>query len=129
MSQKLQFIKKKDLWIISGLLAAAFFMLAVLMPGSAKNAGCYAEIYYDGKLAATAYLDEPRIFSIDGLPQVVFEVKDGAIAFIRSDCPDRICVNTGRLDRAGQLAACLPNRVSLRITGGHDDGGVDVVAR
>ena len=33
----------------------------------------------------------------------------------QSDCPDQVCVNTGKLYKAGQYAACLPNGFVLKI--------------
>jgi hypothetical protein len=40
--------------------------------------------------------------------------RTGAV-YVHSDCRDQICVNAGWLDRGGEWAACLPNRVILRI--------------
>ena len=50
--------------------------------------------------------DEDVVLQLDG---------DGSIRFIRSDCPDKICVKTGRIHLAGQSAACLPNGVIVKI--------------
>ena len=46
------------------------------------------------------------------------EVKDGAIAFVDSPCPDHLCENYGWLSREGDWAACLPARASLTIVAG-----------
>lgn len=85
------------------------------------------EIIYDGKLVRTVSLDIDRIFSISQLPNVVFEVKSGEIAFIHSDCPDKVCVLSGYLHEPGQMAACLPNRVAIRITSTSEADTPDVV--
>lgn len=44
-------------------------------------------------------------------------VEPGAISFAASDCPDQVCVRTGKLTLPGQAAVCLPERVSVRISG------------
>jgi hypothetical protein len=75
----------------------------------------------------TVALNVDQTFSLDGLPAVVFEVKDGKAAFIHSDCPDQICVHSGFLGAVGQTAACLPNRAAIKIRGDVSDG-VDAVA-
>ena len=36
------------------------------------------------------------------------QVKDGAIAFLDSQCPDHICEQFGWLDKDGAWAACVP---------------------
>ncbi len=43
-------------------------------------------------------------------------VCDGeGVYFEASDCPDLVCVNTGRLTRDGEWAACLPNEAFLKV--------------
>lgn len=39
---------------------------------------------------------------------------------LRSDCPDKICIRSGVMDRPGHSNACLPNRVVFRIVGGNE---------
>ena len=46
------------------------------------------------------------------------EVKNHRIAFISSDCPDKVCIHNGWLSREGEQAICLPNRVSVTLTDG-----------
>ncbi|QNO13616.1 NusG domain II-containing protein [Alkalicella caledoniensis] len=40
---------------------------------------------------------------------------------LESDCPDKICINFGMMDRPALNNACLPNRVVFRIVGGNED--------
>ena len=47
----------------------------------------------------------------------VIEIDGKTVRFAQSDCPDQVCVRTGTLTRAGQLAVCLPNRVVVRLIG------------
>ena len=45
-------------------------------------------------------------------------VKDGA-AFVESaDCPDKICVRTGKIREVGEVIACLPHRLTVSVEGG-----------
>ena len=46
---------------------------------------------------------------------ITVQVKDGAIRVSYSDCPDKICVNTGYIKSITQTAVCLPNRAVLEI--------------
>jgi len=43
-----------------------------------------------------------------------------------SDCPQKLCVKMGKIDRAGEAVWCVPNCVGIRIEGGT---GVDAVTR
>jgi hypothetical protein len=53
-------------------------------------------------------------------------------AFVsEADCPDALCVKTGKISRAGETVVCLPHRVVVEIKGkgGESDDVVDSVAR
>ena len=47
----------------------------------------------------------------------VIEVSRGRARFISSPCAGQACVHSGWLQTAGEVAACLPNRISLQIVG------------
>ena len=47
---------------------------------------------------------------------ITFQIKDHAIRFLESDCPDQICVNTGFIQNDLEVACCLPNQTLLYIT-------------
>lgn len=121
-----KWFKKSDFILILVLLilAAVVFTAYNLMHRSDGEARC--QIYYEGTLVQTLDLSEAHIFRLDQNPNVRFEIKDNSIAFIESDCPDKVCVHSGYLSRPGQMAACLPNRISIQIipVGGYNE--VDV---
>ena len=102
------------------LIVAAAVVGIVLMSG-AGSAG-YAVIRVDGEEYQRLDLSIDQTIDIDG---VHIEVKDGAVAFIESDCPTHACIKTGWLRVPGATAACLPNRISITVTG---ESGVDAVA-
>jgi hypothetical protein len=52
-------------------------------------------------------------------------VSEGKIGFLRSECPDQICVHTGMIRSPGQSAVCLPAQIEIRIEG---VGDVDAVS-
>ena len=41
--------------------------------------------------------------------------------FESSDCPDQICVRSGKLSRAGESAGCLPAVVVIKVESGLGD--------
>lgn len=54
------------------------------------------------------------------------------VRFLSSPCPLQLCVKSGTLARPGSLAACLPNRVAVRVVGGFSGQpteAVDAVGR
>ncbi len=123
----MKFFKRTDIIIIAAVVATcvlAWLGYKALAAGQAKK----AEIYYYGQLAATVDLssDTDRTFYIPQDTHVIFHVyKNGEIAFESSDCPDKICVKTGKLSVLGQSAACLPNGIVLKIVKAGDRSAND----
>lgn len=117
MPHERKFFRKSDVITISVVVALG---LALWLAFSlyTRNIPPLAEIYLGEKLMASVALDEGEelTFSVAGMENVIFEVyADGSIAFVASDCPDKVCVRSGKLSRVGQSAACLPNKLILKI--------------
>lgn len=62
------------------------------------------------------------------LGATVVEVGHRGGRVVASPCPTERCVRTGEVTRPGQVVACLPNRVAVRVVGGAPKDGVDAVA-
>lgn len=110
-------LKWGDFVIIGVVLALAAVIAAVLALGVSGDR-LYAEVWQDNTLVERVELTDStdRTIDLDGHNVIVLS---GRTATMRSaDCHDQVCVRTGTLTRAGQVAVCLPNRVVLRITGG-----------
>ena len=113
----MKFARKPDIIIIAAVAIAAL-LFWILYSNFFGKSGTYAEIYYKTERVKTVALSQGKedTFSIEQVPSVVFQLyTDGSIAFIQSDCPDKVCIKSGRLHLAGQYAACLPNRVYMKI--------------
>ncbi|MBC8545070.1 NusG domain II-containing protein [Bianquea renquensis] len=113
MNNHRKFFKKTDLLLIGGLCVLALILLLVVTLSSPK--GTTAQIYLHDVCVMTCDLSEDSIFQIDQAPEVTFQIQDGKIRFLSSDCPDQVCVRTGFISLAGQTAVCLPHRLVVRI--------------
>ena len=106
-------LTKRDALIIALILIIGLSMLGINQWRNSADADMIiAEIRSDYGTYLFR-LDENQTFYI--IPNVIFEIRDGRIAFIESDCPDQICVRTGFIGQEGQMAACLPNRLVLSL--------------
>lgn len=113
----LSFFKKKDLIFIAVILtiAAAVWLLTAQ---NARTTGTTAIVsigYGDERRELTIPLEQGGIYPIDAALPVTLEVKDGAIRFIDSVCPDHRCESFGQLRHEGDWAACVPAGVSIQI--------------
>ncbi|MEA4822811.1 MAG: NusG domain II-containing protein [Clostridiaceae bacterium] len=116
----IKFAKKSDIIIIAAFISVGILLWIFFGGLFGGSNGLRAEIYYKSELIKTVDLTEGKeeSFSVEGVPTVVFHLyTDGSIAFIKSDCPDQICVRSGRLRKVGQMAACLPNQLYMKIVG------------
>lgn len=113
----MKFAGKRDILLISAIVVCGV-LVWLFLSGAFSKAGSYAEIYYKSELVETVALttEEEKSFSIPQLDNVVFHLyADGNIAFVESDCPDKVCIHAGKLHLDGQMAACLPNEVYIKI--------------
>ncbi len=129
----MKFIKKKDFIIIAIILLVASIFYFVYNMQADKGAA-KAEIYYKSELIMTVMLNEKvdRTFKLPQNEHVVFHLyEDGSIRFEESDCPDKVCVNSGKLKHVGSSTACLPNKVILKIVPvkDTDKNDVDIIVR
>jgi hypothetical protein len=109
-------INKRDILIIIILILTALIIwLCFTYMGSYTDVR-QAEIVYNNSVIKVLDLSVDGQYTVPEAPDMVFEVKDGKARVLSSDCPDKVCVNSGWLSRAGQCAVCLPNRITLRLT-------------
>jgi len=123
------FFAKKDLIIIGTvlLIAATGFLVKYLLTD--PNSAVEAKIYYNAQMVKTVMLS-PGLnekFSVPGQPNVTLLVSNGKIRFYASTCKDKICIKAGFLSRPGESAACLPNKVAIKIEAvrNNESGGAD----
>ncbi len=117
----MKFIKKRDIIILAALLFT--FISAYLLTRS--QVGERAMVEYDGEILAVFVLTgEQQSYNLPQNPNVELSFGEEGVHFVHSDCPDQVCVDAGVLRRAGEAAACLPNKVMVYIEG---DSETDVV--
>lgn len=47
----------------------------------------------------------------------LISIKQGKVRFKQAPCTNQYCVHQGWLSKAGQVAICLPNQISLQLIG------------
>ena len=109
-------------FIIIGVVLVMAGALAAALAFHSSGDKLYAEVWQNDKLIERVALTDStdKTIDLDGHNVIVLHGKTAEIQ--SADCPDQVCVRTGRLTRAGQVAVCLPNRVILKLTGTSTDG-------
>ena len=108
-------IKPGDWLVLLGGMLATGALFANLWQGNAANK---AVVRSGGKVVAELSLAENRIYIAHGpLGASRIEIRNRRARVAADPSPRQYCVKQGWLAHAGDAALCLPNQVSLELTG------------
>lgn len=72
-------------------------------------------------------IDSDTIINIEGVLGISqIEISEGNVRFLSSPCKNKLCVKRGFLSNSGDNFACVPNRISIKIS---SDEGIDAISR
>ena len=109
--------KKSDLYLMAGCLLAALVCCGLWL--LLRKDGLAVAVEQEGKASARYALNEDRIVRIEGTEGYNTLVIEGGEAWLsEADCPNLLCVKTGKIRYAGQSIVCLPHKLAVRIVGG-----------
>lgn len=76
------------------------------------------QVQVGDKVLATYSLNLRRDIKVQGAKgETTIQIGEGKARFLHSPCHNQYCVHQGWLTRAGQVAICLPNQVTLELLG------------
>lgn len=114
--------------LIVVIVGIAFSFLLPLSQGS----GARVVVSSGDKIVFIAPLDQPRTVSLEGpLGFTELDIHDGKVKVLSSPCPNKTCIRMGEARHAGDLIACVPNRLIIRIEGDNieDKPDYDLISR
>lgn len=114
-----KFFKKRDLLFFAVLIllvALAFLAVSLFPKGSVAIVEHDGEMLLKQELSTLSSEQKYEFTGENGITLTVVLSPEGA-QISESDCPDKTCVRTGRLTKAGESAICLPAKVSLKLEG------------
>ncbi|MDH5543964.1 MAG: NusG domain II-containing protein [Gammaproteobacteria bacterium] len=106
-----------DKLIVLMAVGACVVSFAWFWQGRGDGVAQYVEVRSPGEVRRYSLLQDRHIHveTRHGSSEIVIE--DGRTRFLRSSCNKQVCVLAGWLERAGQMAVCIPNGISLRLVG------------
>ncbi len=120
-------IRVRDIVLIAAVLAAAAAVYWVTADFSGKKR--YAVISCGGETVAEVSLDRFGDYSFPETGDMVFTVGGNGISVSKSGCPNKICMRTGSISRAGEAIICVPNRTAVMVKNASGENDIDVVRR
>jgi len=116
-------LKKGDL-ILSGTLLVVCLIFLGIRLYNRNSPVKFLEIKVDGELykkmdLKNAFDSLLEVSSKEG--KVSIEIRDGKARVVDSTCKDKLCEKMGWISVTGEVITCLPNRITVSITGGSSD--------
>jgi len=112
--------------ILIGFLLVFNLALFVKLYSPAKK-GSWVLVEVNQKEIERLPLTQNQVVHVQGpLGETEVEIREGKARIVRSPCSKKLCIKSGFIEYADRLAACLPNRVVVRILG-ESQRGVDTV--
>lgn len=129
-NNKRNLFSKGDIFIVGTviIISLCFLFSAFNSSNESDKAVCIkvnGEIYTEISLSKS---QEPREIRLEnnGHNAVIY-IEKGEVCFSYSDCPDKLCVNQGKISKTGESIVCLPGRFSASIISLKNDSGLDAV--
>ena len=141
-------LRRRDLIVFAVVILLALLLKLAPRLWLSQSGKILARLSFDNRLLCEfdpAQLT-PRTYSLEELwelssaglwpelpPMFIAIEADGGVCIAASDCPDQYCVRRGVCRKAGDFAACVPNKVILTLlpAGDHEsedaDSGIDMV--
>ena len=108
---------------VTGGVHGANLLFVLYRANAPKAEPLVAVVDFGDGITETIPLDEDHDYLYDVGDYIVhLQVKDGAIAFLDSQCPDHVCEQFGWLDKDGAWAACVPAGVYVVVEPTADAG-------
>lgn len=109
-----KWLTRGDALLITGVLLLVLGLYFIFWQSSGRNSE--ALVLVNGETWARLNLFQNQDLEVPGpLGVSHIQVRDGRVRFVDSPCPNKLCVLQGALSQGGEVAVCLPNRVSVKI--------------
>ncbi len=112
------------------LLLALLVLFSFLLP-LRQELGERVLVSSGDQVLFTAPLSLEQLVELSGpLGVTRLQIAHGGVRVLSSPCPRKICIGMGEARNRGDLLACVPNRLVVRITGGAEKrGSYDLLSR
>ena len=94
--------------IVLFVFSAGFFL---------SSEGKYVNITSDGGVQRYPIFENREVELESNGYALTVRIENGSAYVESSDCPDKICVNTGKITKAGESVICVPAHVSVTVEG------------
>ena len=113
---------KRDILLVAAIIIVCLCAILVM---NNRDAGEWVIVRVDTVETARYDLNENAVYELNGGTNTLV-IEDRHAYISHADCPDKLCINQGKIWGSGQMIVCLPNRVTVTVEG--VSSGVDIVS-
>ena len=115
--------KRNDLLLIGCLLALGIFsFLSVEWYKTSTTKNAQVVVFVDGTETGRYLLAQDEEILIKGTKgDNLLVIKNGKAWVEEAECPDKLCVHTGKISRNGETIVCLPNKIVVEVVNGEEN--------
>ena len=110
---------KKNDFVLIGALLLLCGIGAIFFFTHERSAPLHAVVTQDGKqlydIPLTGHRGTEEIVVADEHGTNTIRIEDETIAVVDADCPDLVCVKTGKASKKGDVIACLPHKLLIEV--------------
>ncbi len=121
----IKFFKRYGLFVILVSLGIVILILSIVF----RTDGNSVIISIDGNDTIELSLSEDITYQIDEYGHNTLIIKDNMAWIEDSDCPDKLCMNYGKISKTGDSIICLPHRLVIRIENNNYTEDLDAIAK
>lgn len=107
-------MKKSDFIVIFSVILISVILAVFLY--FQQDDGAYVVVRINGEEVGEYSLLQNGTYTLnDGTNTIQIENK--TVYMKDADCPDKLCVHQGKIDKEGQVITCLPNKLTVTVYG------------
>ncbi len=121
--------KSLKTYVLFAVILAIAFTILLFNILYARN-GDVVQVSVDGRVVKELPLSEDTEYVIEGIEngENVIIIKDRLCYMKSADCPDKLCMKQGKIEKTGQTIICLPHKVWITVKGKESEE-IDSVAK
>ena len=121
-------MKKGDIIVIFCLVVIFSFSLVLINKSFITTTDKYISVQVNcEEIKQITFSKEKKVYPIRTTFGInILEVNEDGVRVIEANCPDKLDVKFGRIDKVGQAIICIPNRLVIQIKS-RQNNDLDVV--
>ncbi|MFA9422145.1 MAG: NusG domain II-containing protein [Sedimentibacter sp.] len=118
-------INKYDMMLISAIIIVNIFMIfyggSNVLNANEKKAYVYSKNELVGEYVLTDDYKNEFTIGDKNAGYNTIHIENGEIWITDASCPDKICINQGKISKNGEIIVCLPNELLIKIVEDKED--------